>query len=151
MFRRKNAAIEVFLVHPGGPYWAKKDLGVWSIPKGGYGKDETPLRTARREFKEETGFQCDGDFLPLGEVTQAGWKIVRAWAVEGDLDPAMLVSNTCPVEWPPHSARFIQVPEVDRGEWFSIEEARRRIRKAQIYFLDTLLAHLETHSREGIA
>jgi predicted NUDIX family NTP pyrophosphohydrolase len=124
MYRRKREGVEVFLVHPGGPYWAKKDLGAWSIPKGAYCDDEEPLVAARREFLEETGFVLEGEFIALGDVRQAGGKRVAAWAVEGDCDPAQLVSNTFSLEWPPRSGRFLHVPEVDRGEWFSISAAR---------------------------
>lgn len=134
---RKKPALEVFLVHPGGPFWAKKDLGSWSIPKGEC-EDQDPLAAARREFFEETGSAIDGDFASLGEVRQSGAKIVTAWAVEGDFDAASLRSNTSTIEWPPRSAKQIEIPEVDRGAWFPIGEARRRILKGQIAFLDRL-------------
>ena len=143
LFRRRNGGLEVFLAHPGGPFWAKKDLGAWTIPKGEYEPDEDPLSAARREFEEETGFKPNGDFLDLGTVTQRSGKIVTAWAVEGDCDPAALVSNTCQVEWPPRSRRMIEVPEVDRGAWYSLDEAREKIFTAQIPFLDRLLQKLD--------
>ncbi|UWZ85789.1 NUDIX domain-containing protein [Occallatibacter riparius] len=142
LFRRRNGDLEVFLAHPGGPFWTKKDLGSWTIPKGEYEPDEEPLAAARREFEEETGFKPDGEFLDLGAVTQRSGKIVAAWAVEGDCDPAQLVSNTCQVEWPPRSRRLIDVPEVDRGAWYSITEAREKIFTAQVAFLDRLIEKL---------
>ncbi len=141
MYRRKND-LEVFLVHPGGPFWRKKDLGAWSIPKGEYSESDNPLEAAIREFHEETGFTANGDFLSLGTVKQTGGKLVTAWAVEGDCDPAKLRSNTVPVHWPPRSNRLLQVPEVDRGEWFPIEEARVRLLKSQLPFLERLRQQL---------
>ena len=139
---RQNHGLEVFLVHPGGPFWAKKDLGAWSIPKGEYLDDEDPLAAARREFQEETGFTAQGDLLSLGSVQQPSGKVVSVWAVEGNCDPAHLVSNLCQIEWPPHSGRTIDIPEVDRGSWFSFDEARNRIMPAQQPFLDRLTAKL---------
>ncbi len=142
MYRRRNSELEVFLVHPGGPFWAKKDLGAWSIPKGEYAEGEQPLEAARREFKEETGFAPQGDFIDLGSVKQTGGKIVVVWAVEGDLDPGNLISNRFQVEWPPRSGRLIEAPEVDCGNWFSISAARERILKSQAPFLDMLCRKL---------
>jgi predicted NUDIX family NTP pyrophosphohydrolase len=142
MYRRRNRYLEVFLVHPGGPFWAKKDLGAWSIPKGEYVEGEQPLEAARREFQEETGFTARGSFLELGAVTQAGGKVVSVWAFEGDCDPSNLVSNRFELEWPPRSGRLIEVPEVDRGGWFSISGARERILKSQAPFLDMLSQRL---------
>jgi predicted NUDIX family NTP pyrophosphohydrolase len=138
MYRRHNGQVEVFLVHPGGPFWAKKDMGAWSICKGEYAESELPLEAAKREFHEETGFTAEGSFLELGVVQQASGKIVSAWAFEGDYDPGKLISNLCQVEWPLRSGRMIEIPEVDRGGWFSIEAARERILKAQEPFLDRL-------------
>jgi predicted NUDIX family NTP pyrophosphohydrolase len=138
MYRRRDAGLEVFLVHPGGPFWAKKDLGAWSISKGEYLDSEPPLEAAKREFQEETGFPAQGGFLELGTVQQAGGKLVSAWAFEGDCDPGKLISNRCQVEWPPRSGRMIDIPEVDRGGWFSIDNARERILKSQTPFLDRL-------------
>jgi predicted NUDIX family NTP pyrophosphohydrolase len=138
MYRRSSGGPEVFLVHPGGPFWAKKDLGAWTIPKGEYEAGEDPLAAAQREFQEETSFTPAGPFLPLGTVRQASGKTVTAWAFEGDCDPAQLVSNTCTIEWPPRSARHMEIPEVDRGAWFSLDEARARIRKEQIAYLSLL-------------
>ena len=143
MYRRRNARLEVFLVHPGGPFWAKKDLGAWSICKGEYADGEAPLEAAIREFQEETGFAAQGEFLELGTVQQLGGKIVSAWAFEGDCDPGDLISNRCQVEWPPRSGRMIEIPEVDRGGWFSISEATERILKSQAPFLDRLSALVE--------
>jgi predicted NUDIX family NTP pyrophosphohydrolase len=142
MYRWHNRHLEVFLVHPGGPFWAKKDLGAWSISKGEYVEGELPLEAARREFKEETGFAAEGDFLELGAVQQAGGKVVMAWAFEGDCDPSKLISNRCEIEWPPRSGRKIEIPEVDRGDWFSVPEARERILNSQSPFLDRLQQNL---------
>jgi predicted NUDIX family NTP pyrophosphohydrolase len=139
---RRQSGLQVFLVHPGGPFWAKKDLGAWTIPKGEY-LDEDGLNAARREFQEETGFVPPAQLFALGEIKQAAGKIVTAWAAEGDCDPASLVSNSCEIEWPPRSRRLIHIPEVDRGAWFGIEEARKRILKSQEPFLDRLLAHVK--------
>jgi predicted NUDIX family NTP pyrophosphohydrolase len=130
--------VEVFLVHPGGPFFAKKDLGAWTVPKGEYAEGEDPLPAAKREFQEETGFAVPESFLDLGSVKQAGGKIVSAWAFEGDCDPSKLISNHCEVEWPPRSGRMIEIPEVDRGAWFSVAEARERIKSSQMPFLDRL-------------
>jgi predicted NUDIX family NTP pyrophosphohydrolase len=138
MYRRKLHDLEVFLVHPGGPFFANKDLGSWTIPKGEYLEGEHPLKAAKREFQEETGFATPETFLDLGSIKQAGGKIVSAWAFEGDCDPDKLISNHCEVEWPPRSGRLIEIPEVDRGAWFSIAEARERIKPTQIPLLDRL-------------
>jgi predicted NUDIX family NTP pyrophosphohydrolase len=146
VYRRREGALELFLVHPGGPFWAKKDLGAWSIPKGEYLDGEQPLKAALREFEEETGFRvggkAEGEFIELGDLTQAGGKIVSVWACEGDFDPAQLVSNTCEIEWPPRSGRRITIPEVDRGGWFSIAEAGHRILKSQQPILEKLVKRL---------
>jgi predicted NUDIX family NTP pyrophosphohydrolase len=131
MYRRKGEDLEVFLVHPGGPFWAKKDEGAWSIPKGLPGKGEALLAAARREFHEETGFAAEGDFRPLGAYKQPGGKIVHAWAVEGDCDPAKLVSNLFEMEWPPKSGRRGRFPEIDRAQWFRPREAREKILRGQ--------------------
>lgn len=133
---RRRPQLEVFLVHPGGPWWANKDS--WSIPKGEYHDGEPPLEAARREFQEETGRPVEGEFTPLGVIHQPSGKEVTAWAVEGDFDPAALVSNTCEIEWPPHSRRTIEIPEADRGAWFSIDEARKKIFRGQDLLLDRL-------------
>jgi predicted NUDIX family NTP pyrophosphohydrolase len=139
MYRGAGPGLELLLVHPGGPFWAKKDLGAWSIPKGEYAGDEEPLAVAQRELEEETGLRPHGKFRPLGEVVQAGGKRVSAWAVEGDFDPATLVSNTFETEWPPRSGRKRSFPEVDRAAWFSPDEARRKILAGQRPFVDRLV------------
>jgi len=138
MYRRTASGLEVFLVHPGGPYWAKKGGGAWGIPKGEYHKGEAPLDAAKREFTEETGFTASGTFVGLGSIEQKSGKIVTAWAIEGDCDPAELVSNTCSLQWPPKSGRFIEIPEIDQGRWFGITEARETIRKEQEPLLERL-------------
>jgi predicted NUDIX family NTP pyrophosphohydrolase len=140
MYRRRAGTLEVFLVHPGGPFWARKDAGAWSIPKGEIDPTEEPLAAARREFAEETGLAAEGAFRPLAPVTQAGGKIVQAWAVEGDLDPSALQSNTFSIEWPPRSGRQKTFPEVDRAAWFSLDVAREKINPAQAALLDELAA-----------
>jgi predicted NUDIX family NTP pyrophosphohydrolase len=143
MYRRTKGEVEVFLIHPGGPYWAKRGKGTWAIPKGEYDGTEDPLAAARREFQEETGFvAAGGEFLGLGSVTQKSGKKVVAWAFEGDCGPANLVSNQCEVEWPPCSGRMIEIPEVDEGRWFGVNEAREYIRKDQEVLLERLLAAL---------
>jgi predicted NUDIX family NTP pyrophosphohydrolase len=138
MYRRNGDSMEVFLVHPGGPYWARKDKGAWTIPKGEYGEEEDALDAAKREFIEETGFAVKGEMRELGYVKQKSGKVVRAWAFEGDCDPAQLKSNTCEIEWPPRSGKQITIPEVDRGKWFTVEESREFIREEQRAFLDVL-------------
>ena len=131
MYRGSGRETEVFLVHPGGPFWAKKDEGAWSIPKGIPDKGESLLVAARREFEEETGFTAEGEFKPLGAYKQPGGKIVHAWAVTGDCDPAKLVSNLFEMEWPPKSGKRARFPEVDRAGWFRAGEAMRKILPGQ--------------------
>jgi predicted NUDIX family NTP pyrophosphohydrolase len=131
MFRKREGELQVFLVHPGGPYWVTKSLGAWSIPKGEYSDDELPLDAAQREFTEETGFVAQGPFLHLGEIKQRSGKMVSAWTFEGDCDPAELRSNTCDIEWPPRSGRTLQIVEVDRGQWFTVPEASEYILASQ--------------------
>ena len=138
LFRRTPAGIEVLLVHPGGPLWAKKDEGAWSIPKGEIDADEAPLAAARREFEEELGSPVSGQFIALAPIRQASGKVVHAWAVEADFDPATFTSGMFSMEWPPRSGQQQEFPEVDRAEWFSIDNARRKINKAQIELLDQL-------------
>ena len=140
LYRKRAGALEVFLVHPGGPFWTKKDAGAWTIPKGEIGEDEDPLVAARREMAEETGFSPEGRFIELPPVRQKAGKLVLAWAVEGDCDPAHLRSNLFEMEFPPRSGRMAEFPEVDRGDWFSLGEARGRILEAQMPFLDALPA-----------
>jgi predicted NUDIX family NTP pyrophosphohydrolase len=140
LFRRRPAGPEVLLVHPGGPFWARKDLGAWSIPKGEVAPGEELLAAARREFLEETGVAPAGTPFPLGRVRQPGGKVVHAWALEGDLDPSSVRSNTFSVEWPRGSGRKRDDPEIDRAAWFDLAEARRRLLGAQVPFLDALAA-----------
>jgi predicted NUDIX family NTP pyrophosphohydrolase len=139
LYRWRGDQLEALLVHPGGPFWARRDLGVWSIPKGEYEPDEDPLTAARREFEEELGAQPpEGPAQELGEVRQAGGKLVRAWAIAGDLDASTTASNTFTLEWPPRSGKLVEVPEVDRAEWFTLERAREKINPAQAALLDRL-------------
>lgn len=142
MFRHRQHLVEVFLVHPGGPFWARKDEGAWTIPKGEFDGDEEPLAAARREFTEETGFLAEGPFYELGEVRQKSGKLVLAWASEGDCDPTTLVSNTCEIEWPPRSKQRLTIPEVDQGAWFRLEDAIKLLRVEQHPFLTRLSEHL---------
>jgi predicted NUDIX family NTP pyrophosphohydrolase len=144
--RTPEGEIEVLLAHPGGPIWAKRDEGVWTVPKGEFHEGEEAWAVARREFEEETGHPApDGDPIELGEIRQKGGKVVAAWALEGDLDPATAQSNTFPFEWPPRSGTWITIPEIDRVEWFAPDEARRRIKETQIPFVDRLLEALRAH------
>ena len=144
LFRRRPSGPEVLLVHPGGPFWSRRDEGAWSIPKGEHDEGEDALAAARREFAEETGTVLPpGELIELGEVRQRSGKRVAAWAAEGDLDPAAVVSNTFTLEWPPRSGRTQEFPEVDRAGWFGAEEARRRLLPAQVPFVERLLAHLD--------
>jgi predicted NUDIX family NTP pyrophosphohydrolase len=142
LYRQRPGGVELLLVHPGGPFWAKKDLGSWSIPKGEYAEGEEPLTVARREFEEETGMRVAGDFAPLGEIVQPGRKIVTAFALEGDFDPATLRSNAFELEWPPKSGRRQSFPEIDRAQWFAPGEARRKIFAGQSELISRLLAML---------
>jgi predicted NUDIX family NTP pyrophosphohydrolase len=139
LHRPYGESFEVLLVHPGGPFFAARDIGAWSIPKGEYGPGEDPLAAARREFEEELGSPPPhSPIMDLGEVRLKSGKLVRAWAMVGDLDVTTLRSNTCELEWPPRSGRKIEIPEVDRAEWFSLPEARRRINPAQVALLERL-------------
>jgi predicted NUDIX family NTP pyrophosphohydrolase len=141
MFRRRDSTLEVLLVHPGGPFWAKKEKGAWSIPKGEHTDDEDRLEAAKREFQEETGITPAGDFANLGEAKQSA-KIISAWAFEGDCDPSQIRSNTFSMEWPPKSGRQQEFPEIDRAAWFNLHEAEKRIVKGQTVFLHRLAAEL---------
>jgi predicted NUDIX family NTP pyrophosphohydrolase len=147
---RRGPNLQVLLAHPGGPFYARKDLGVWSIPKGEADPGEDLLAAARREFQEELGFSPDGELVPLGSVTLKSGKIVHAWAIEGDWDPTLIKSNAFPMEWPPHSGKQAEFPEVDRAQFFDIEEARRRINPAQAELLTRLQQHLLPHGA-GVA
>ncbi|MDF2734777.1 MAG: mismatch repair protein MutT [Chloroflexota bacterium] len=145
LFRRgPDGQIDVLLAHPGGPLWAKRDQGVWTVPKGEFNDGEAAWAVARREFEEETGHPApDGDPIELGEIRQKGGKLVESWALEGDLDPATAKSNTFALEWPPRSGTWITVPEIDRIEWFAPDEAKRRIKDTQVPFIDRLLEALD--------
>ena len=144
LYRRRGGAPEVLLVHPGGPFWEKKDLSAWSIPKGEYDEGEDPRACALREFEEELGAPPPADALiELGTTRQAAGKLVTAWAAEGDLDPAGVRSNTFTLEWPPRSGLVREFPEIDRAEWFRLAEARPRINPAQMAFLERLCEELE--------
>lgn len=143
LYRRREATLEVFLVHPGGPFWAARDLGAWTIPKGGPDEGEALLATAIREFSEETGFVAHGHFQELGSIRQAGGKTVYAWALEGDCNPAELRSIDCSIEWPPRSGRQLIIPEIDRGAWFPLDEANQRLLAGQRPLLQRLLSLLE--------
>jgi predicted NUDIX family NTP pyrophosphohydrolase len=138
LFRRTSGGIEVFLAHPGGPFWAKKDAGAWTIPKGETEGEEDLLAVARREFEEETGIEAQGPFLSLGRIVQKSGKIVHAWAWEGDADPAKVSSNHIRVEWPKGSGRWIDIPEVDRCAWFEPATAREKINPAQAELIERL-------------
>jgi len=142
LYRRGQGGLEVLLVHPGGPFWAKKDDGAWSIPKGIQGKGEDAPAAARREFEEETGLAPSGELVALGEFRQPAGKIVSAYAVEGEFDPAALNSNRFSIEWPPRSGRMRDFPEVDRAAWFSPEEANRKLLRGQVPILAALLSRL---------
>ena len=138
LFRDVSGHREVLLVHPGGPLWAKKDEGAWSIPKGEFEGNEEPVAAAKREFKEETGFTVDGEMISLEPLRQPSGKLVYAWAIKRDLDPSQLKSNTFSMEWPPKSEKYQEFPEIDRAAWFAIEEATRKILKGQAALLDQL-------------
>jgi len=144
IYRRAAAGIEVFLVHPGGPFWAKKDDGAWSIPKGECAPGEDGLAAARRELAEETGLKPAGEFLRLGSFRQSSAKTVEVWAVAGEADPARLASNTFAMEWPPRSGRICEFPEVDRAGWFTLPAAARKVVKGQAPILEALKAQLHT-------
>jgi len=144
LYRLRAGTLEVFLVHPGGPYWTRKDAGAWSIPKGEVEEGADPLGTARREFEEETGSAIHGDFVPLTPLKQPSAKLVYAWAASGDIDASSVKSNTFSMEWPPRSGKRQEFPEVDRGEWFSVAAAKEKITAGQRGFLDQLQAHLDT-------
>ena len=138
MYRSRNGTLEFLLVHPGGPFWKNKDAGAWSIPKGELQPGEEPLAGAKREFAEELGFEAEGNLIPLSTIQQKGGKRVHVWAVAGDCDPGSLKSNTFQMEWPPRSGHLQAFPEVDRAEFFPINEARQRINPAQVASLEEL-------------
>ena len=147
MYRRRRSVLEVFLVHPGGPFWQKKDTGSWSIPKGEYAPGEDPLEAAKREFQEETSFEVSGEFIALTPRKQPSGKIIAAWVAEGDCDASAVRSNTFLLEWPPRSGRQQEFPEVDRADWFSISAAREKIIKGQSGFLDELAQILKANQK----
>ena len=138
LYRMRDGIPEVFLVHPGGPFWARKDAGAWSIPKGEFEGGDDPLEAARREFLEETGSPIDGTFAALAPLKQRSGKAVHAWAVRGDIDASCIKSNSFSMEWPPHSGNQQEFPEVDKGGWFTITAAREKILAGQRGFLDEL-------------
>lgn len=140
LYRRIDDVLQVFLVHPGGPFFKNKDAGAWSIPKGEFLNDEEPLAAAKREFEEETGQPVDGEFIALGSVKLKSGKTVYAWAVEGDINHETIVSNTFEIEWPPRSGKKIMVPEIDRAAWFSLPDAKQKINIAQARFIEKLAA-----------
>ena len=143
LFRRRAEGTEVFLVHPGGPFFANKDEGYWTVPKGLVEQGEDLLTAAQREFTEETGFAPAPPFIELGSVRQKSDKVTHVWAFQGDCDPRAMVSNTCEIAWPPKSGKLLKIPEVDRGAWFRNEEARRLIREEQRVLLERLTAMLQ--------
>ncbi len=142
MYRFREEQLEVLLVHPGGPFWAKKDAGAWSIPKGEFAEGEDPLQAAKREFFEETGFEVGQVVQELAPLKQPSGKVVHAWIVPGDCDPQAIKSNTFWMEWPPRSGSRAEFPEVDRAGWFTVPEARRKLVRGQVAFLDQLSAIL---------
>lgn len=139
MFRRRDQQLQVLIGHPGGPFWRKREAGVWTIPKGRPEGPEDLLAAAIREFREETGLESCGPYLPLGHITQGSGKVVHAWAFEGDCDPRSLKSNATTIEWPPRSGRQISIPEIDRIDFFSLEAARSRLNTGQVVLLQRLL------------
>lgn len=142
LYRRSQAGLEVFLAHPGGPFWKDRDAGAWTIPKGVLDPDEDPLDAARREFQEETGIVADGPFIPLGSIRQKAGKTIHAWAWAGDADASATTSNEMRTEWPRGSGRWITFPEVDRCAWFDVAAARERINPAQAELIDRLQSYL---------
>jgi len=142
MYRRRHGHLEFLLVHPGGPFWKNKDAGAWTIPKGEVAEGEEPLATAKREFEEELGFKPSGDFIELNPVRQKAGKLVYAWAFEGDCVASECHSNIFEMEWPPRSGKRVQFPEVDRAEWFSLEEAKVKINAAQVALLEEAMSTL---------
>jgi len=143
MYRLREGRLEVLLVHPGGPFWRRKDLGSWSVPKGSFEEDEDPFQAALREFFEETGFEARGRFIELTPLRQPGGKLIFCWAVEGELDAEAVQSNTFTMEWPPHSGRLAEFPEVDRAGWFPLELARQKIIPGQAGFIEELVNILD--------
>ena len=149
LYRVRDSQLEVFLVHPGGPFWAKKDAAAWSIPKGEFDESEEPLGAAQREFTEETGQAVSGPFASLGTLRTSGGKTIHAFAAEADLDPARIVSNTFKMEWPPRSGRWAEFPEVDRAGWFPLDVAAEKIHRGQAELLTRLAAALKQAQNPG--
>src|SRR5580698_9851164 len=149
LFRRRQGNLEVLLAHPGGPFWAKKDAGAWSIPKGLIDSTEDYLSAALREFEEEIGFRPDGPFLSLDTIRQKAGKVIHAWACEGDVDPAQTTSNKISIEWPPRSGKQVEIPEVDRCQWFRPAEARGKLNPAQVAFMERLKDALKGEDRSS--
>ncbi len=147
LYRINDKTLEVLLVHPGGPFFVKKDAGAWTIPKGEYLDDEQPLAAALREFEEETGTRPEGDTIALTPVKQKGGKMVQAWAIKGEIDAESIKSNTFKLEYPYRSGKWIEAPEIDKAGWFSVEEARRKMNPAQVALVDELQQILLTHQR----
>ena len=148
LYRRRKNVAEFFLVHPGGPFWAKKDVGAWSIPKGLYEHGESPLAAAKREFFEETGHAVDGNFAPLGEFKQPGGKIVAAWLIEADCDADAVKSNLFAMEWPPRSGKMAEFPEIDRAGWFAPETALAKIIHGQKPIIERAIEELDNHTKK---
>ena len=138
LYRLGRSTLEVFLVHPGGPFWRNKDAGAWSIPKGEFDEDENPLKAAKREFQEETGCSVEGEFIELAPLQQPGGKVVYAWAVEGECQAESIKSNTFSLEWPPRSGKRQEFPEVDKARWFTLEVAKQKVLPGQVGFLHEL-------------
>jgi predicted NUDIX family NTP pyrophosphohydrolase len=139
LFRFNKDELELMLVHPGGPFWTRKDEGAWSIPKGLFEESESPLDAAKREFKEETGFEVNGEFIELGKLIQPSGKVVHAWAIKKDLDATKVVSNKFALEWPRKSGIINEYPEIDKACWFDVDQAKKKIQKGQVGFIDRLL------------
>jgi predicted NUDIX family NTP pyrophosphohydrolase len=150
LFKKINQQLQVLLVHPGGPFWANKDLGAWSIPKGEFQETEEPLAAAVREMEEETGYKVQGPFLPLTPIKQKAGKLVMAWAVEGDFDANAIKSNTFKIQWPYKSGKWFSVPEVDKAGWFTVNEAKQKINLAQVSFIDELTMYLSQHNFKSL-
>jgi predicted NUDIX family NTP pyrophosphohydrolase len=150
LYRKAGSGIELFLVHPGGPFWARKDDGAWSIPKGLYAEGDDALAAAKREFQEETGAPAEGEFVKLGHFKQPSGKVIVAWGLEGEFDISSLSSNMFSMQWPPKSGKQQEFPGVDRAGWFSSAEAIRKVLKGQRPILETLLSHLNVSPEEGI-
>jgi len=145
LYRVKDLDLEFFLVHPGGPFWAKKDAGAWSIPKGEFDDNENPLEAAKREFKEEIGKEITVDLIPLTPQKQKSGKVIHAFAGNQDLEEKNISSNTFNLEWPPKSGKIMEFPEIDKGDWFDVNTAKEKLNKAQVSFIDELLGRLDFH------